>query len=137
MKINLNTRDVLVVLNVIILSALLYNSSAPFATAHQFQTSASTVSSSFNGKKTSSGQRYNSKAMTAASRTLPLGSKATVTNANTGKTATVTINDRGPFGTSGRGLDVSKAAANRLGAKGPVKVKVTPITGSAPRKKVH
>lgn len=64
--------------------------------------------------KTASGERMNPAAMTAAHRTLPFGTKLTVTNQRNGKSVTVRINDRGPF-IKGRVLDLSKAAAHQLG----------------------
>ena len=68
----------------------------------------------FHGKKTASGQIYNQNAMTAASRTLPLGTRVMVTNLDNGKEVEVTINDRGPYA-KGRIIDLSKAAARKLG----------------------
>ncbi len=53
-------------------------------------------------------------AMTAAHKTLPLGSKIRVTNKFNGRSIIVRINDRGPF-IAGRILDLSKGAANQLG----------------------
>jgi rare lipoprotein A len=79
----------------------------------------------FEDKKTASGDHFDSNSLTAASPTLPLGSKAVVTNLENGKKTHVTINDRGPYA-KGRILDVSKAAAKKLGMTkdGAVKVKV-------------
>lgn len=70
----------------------------------------------FHGKKTASGERFNENAMTAAHKTLPLGTVVKVTNQRTGKSIKVTINDRGPF-VKGRIIDLSKAAAAKLGTK--------------------
>ena len=56
----------------------------------------------------------NPDAMTAAHRSLPFGTKVKVTNKLNGKSVTVRINDRGPF-VKGRVIDVSKAAARKLG----------------------
>nr|WP_245256539.1 septal ring lytic transglycosylase RlpA family protein [Bartonella tamiae] len=64
--------------------------------------------------KTASGEMMNPSAMTAAHKTLPLGSKIRVTNQRNGKTIIVRINDRGPF-IRGRVLDLSKGAASQLG----------------------
>lgn len=77
----------------------------------------------FDGKKTASGERFNQNAMTAAHRTLPMGSVVKVTDQRTGKTIKVTINDRGPF-SGGRIIDLSKGAASKLGfiARGTTKV---------------
>lgn len=90
--------------------------------------SASWYGSRFHGKKTSSGERYNMHAMTAAHKTLPIPSYARVTNLANGKSVVVRINDRGPFH-SGRVMDVSKAAAAKLGFinKGTAKVRVEQI----------
>ncbi len=68
----------------------------------------------FHGRKTASGERYDQNAMTAASRTLPLGTRVKVTNLENGKTVEVTINDRGPY-VDGRIIDLSRAAARKLG----------------------
>ena len=68
----------------------------------------------FNGKPTSSGERYNMYAMTAAHKLLPIPSYARVTNLRNGRSVVVRINDRGPFH-SHRIIDLSYAAANKLG----------------------
>jgi rare lipoprotein A len=77
----------------------------------------------FNGKKTASGERFNQNAMTAAHKTLPMGTVVRVVDQRTGKSIKVTINDRGPFA-KGRIIDLSKAAAAKLGfqARGHTKV---------------
>ena len=74
---------------------------------------------------TASGETFNQHALTAAHRTLPLGTEATVTNLETGQSVTVTINDRGPY-VPGRQLDLSQAAAQQIGLtkKGVAKVKI-------------
>lgn len=64
--------------------------------------------------KTASGERMNPSALTAAHRSLPFGSKVIVTNQRNGRSVVVRINDRGPF-IKGRVIDVSKAAAQKLG----------------------
>ena len=66
------------------------------------------------GKRTASGERFNMYQMTAAHRTLPLGTIVRVTNPVNGKTVKVRINDRGPY-VKGRMLDLSAAAAKALG----------------------
>lgn len=66
------------------------------------------------GGPTSSGERFDMNAMTAAHRTAPLGSRLKVTNLNNGRTIVVRINDRGPF-VRGRIIDLSRAAAGELG----------------------
>ncbi|HWH18835.1 MAG TPA: septal ring lytic transglycosylase RlpA family protein [Allosphingosinicella sp.] len=65
------------------------------------------------GNRTASGERFNPNALTAAHRTLPMGTKLKVTNKANGKSVVVRINDRGPF-SKGRILDVSRAAAERI-----------------------
>lgn len=86
------------------------------------------------GQKTASGEPYDPKALTAASKTLPLGSVVKVTNPENGKSVKVRINDRGPF-VPGRSLDLSKRAAERIGIvhRGVARVKVSksPATPAA------
>jgi rare lipoprotein A len=68
----------------------------------------------FVGRKTSTGERYNPNALTAASKTLPIGSVVRVINPENGHSVSVRINDRGPF-LPGRSLDLSRRAARKLG----------------------
>jgi rare lipoprotein A len=72
-------------------------------------------------KITASGQKFNPNALTAAHKTLPFGTKIRVTHK--GKSVIVRINDRGPF-IKGRHLDLSRAAARRIGCGGICKVTV-------------
>lgn len=69
----------------------------------------------FHGQRTSSGELYNNKELTAAHRTLPFGSKVKVTNVQNGKSVVVKINDRGPHSKS-RIMDLSKAAFEQIGS---------------------
>lgn len=69
------------------------------------------------GRRTASGERFDSYEFTAAHRTLPFGTRVCVRSAITGKAVVVRINDRGPF-TKGRVIDLSKAAAQELGLAG-------------------
>ncbi len=80
----------------------------------------------FHGKKTANGEIYNQNAMTAAHKTLPLGSVVEVKNLENGKKIIVRINDRGPF-IHGRIIDLSKKGAAKLGMldSGIAKVRVT------------
>jgi rare lipoprotein A len=71
----------------------------------------------FHGNKTANGERYDMHKLTAAHRTLPLGSIAVVRSSTTGREVTVRINDRGPFA-RGRVLDLSYAGAKTLGMIG-------------------
>ena len=66
----------------------------------------------FAGHPTSSGEIYNPEGLTAASKTLPLGSHVRVTNPDTGRSVVVRINVRGPY-VRGRSLDLSHGAARR------------------------
>lgn len=67
------------------------------------------------GNRTASGDIYDPRALTAASRDLPFGTILRVVREDTGATVVVRINDRGPFGNRSRILDVSRAAAEALG----------------------
>jgi rare lipoprotein A (peptidoglycan hydrolase) len=83
-------------------------------TEHIISGIASWYGPGFHGKKTASGEIYDQTKFTAAHKTLPLGSKARVTNLDNGSTVVVEITDRGPF-VAGRIIDVSRAAAGALG----------------------
>ena len=77
----------------------------------------------FHGKRTASGEIFNKNAMTAAHRSLPFGTKVQVTNLRNGRTVLVRVNDRGPH-VRGRMIDLSQAAAKKIGLKGLVRVKL-------------
>jgi rare lipoprotein A (peptidoglycan hydrolase) len=89
------------------------NSSRP-ATKHALNGTASWYGPGFHGKKTASGEIYDQNKLTAAHKSVPLGSKARVTNLENGNSVEVEINDRGPF-VKGRIIDLSRAAAGALG----------------------
>lgn len=78
------------------------------------QGSASWYGKKFHGRKTSSGEIFNMYLATAAHRSLPLPTYATVTNLDNGKKVLVKINDRGPF-YADRIIDLSYAAAVKIG----------------------
>ncbi len=88
----------------------------------------------FNGRRTTSGEVFSEHSLTAASKTLPLGSRVRVTNLSTGRSVVVKVNDRGPF-VRGRSLDLSEAAARRIGIAhaGVAKVKVTRLNANRGR----
>jgi len=65
-------------------------------------------------QRVASGGWFNPNAMTAAHKTLPFGTRVRVTNVRNGRSAVVTINDRGPY-VAGRVIDLSKAAAGAVG----------------------
>ena len=79
----------------------------------------------YHNRRGSNGEIYDMHAMTAAHRTLPLGSIVRVTNPETGEAAIVRITDRGPF-IEGRVIDLSQAAAKRIGLvqKGTARVRL-------------
>ena len=77
---------------------------------------ASFYSHRLTGRKTASGEAYDPNALTAAHRTLPLGTQLQVVNPKNDRSVVVTVNDRGPI-PKNRVLDVSSAAADRLGMK--------------------
>ena len=87
----------------------------------------------FHGKKTSNGEIYDMYAMTAAHKTLPLGTYVRVHNLENGREIEVRINDRGPF-VRGRIIDLSYTGAKRIGIVGPGTARVevvalgTPVT---------
>lgn len=86
---------------------------------------ASFYGTKFHGKATASGEKYNQFALTAAHKTLPLGTIVKVTNAQNNKSVFVKVNDRGPF-IKGRVIDLSTKAADILGYrnKGTAYVKI-------------
>jgi rare lipoprotein A (peptidoglycan hydrolase) len=79
---------------------------------------ASWYGGNFHGRLTANGDTYDQFKMTAAHRLLPLGSVVRVTNPENGREVEVLVNDRGPF-IKGRIIDLSYAAAERLGAVFP------------------
>lgn len=87
----------------------------------------------YHNRRGSNGEIYNMNAMTAAHRTLPLGSIVRVTNVKTGDSAIVRITDRGPF-VEGRIIDLSLAAAKKLDVwrPGTAMVKVEVLQTPAP-----
>jgi rare lipoprotein A len=102
---------------------------------------ASSYGQEFQGKTTANGEKFDKNDLTAAHPSLPLGTKAKVTNLRNGKSVDVRINDRGPY-VKGRDIDVSQGAAKKLditkSGTAPVKIEAklpsseTPIaSGSA------
>jgi rare lipoprotein A len=100
------------------LSATLDAEDAVFASEAELQLlgsgRASYYADKFDGRRTASGEIFDQDELTAAHRTLPMGSLVKVTCEKTGRSVTVRVNDRGPF-TGSRVIDVSKAAARELG----------------------
>jgi rare lipoprotein A len=99
---------------------------------------ASFYAKQFSGKPMADGVPMDPQGDNAASRTLPLGTTAKVTNVETGKTAIVTIEDRGPY-VDGRLVDLSPGTAAKIGLtpkKGITKVVVAPIAVPLPNGKI-
>ncbi len=102
----------------LLISTLILSSTAPVSASI-----ASWYGGKFHGRLTASGERYNKHAMTAAHKTLRFGSKVRVTNLRNGKSAVVCINDRGPY-VRGRSIDLSRAAARKIGMHGIARIKM-------------
>jgi len=92
------------------------NGSAATQPIHKQVGEASWYGPGFQGQETANGETFNQKEMTAAHPSLPMGTKAKVTNLENGKKVEVRINDRGPY-TGNRAIDLSSAAANKLDMK--------------------
>ena len=86
----------------------------------------------FHRRRTASGELFDMRALTAAHRTLPFGTRVCVRSLLTGRAVEVRINDRGPFH-PGRVIDLSQAAAEKLGSKGLgiKQVALAPLTQGA------
>ena len=88
----------------------------------------------FHGQQTANGDKFDQNEMTAAHPSLPMGTKASVTNLENGKKVQVTINDRGPYADN-RAIDLSKAAAKKLDMLGDGTAKVKIETKSIKKNK--
>ena len=86
------------------------------------------------GRKTANGDRFDQNDLTAAHPTLPLGTEATITNLDNGKSVRVIINDRGPYA-KGRDLDLSRAAARQIGVteNGAAPVRIDAVVTPKPQ----
>ncbi len=82
----------------------------------------------FNGRRMANGRRFDPRSASAAHRTLPFGTKVLVTNLRNGRSATATVEDRGPLVRS-RIIDLSPRVAEHLGmvVQGVARVRVTPV----------
>jgi rare lipoprotein A len=100
---------------IVFAAAIVFPGSSP--TGAFAENGVASVYSSESGNRTASGQPLNTRALTAAHRSLPFGSKVRVSNRRNGRSVIVTINDRGPF-VRGRVIDVTPAAARELGFSG-------------------
>lgn len=98
---------------------------------------ASIYANRFAGRRMANGRPMDPRDDNAASKTLPLGTRALVRNLETGKSAVVTIEDRGPF-VPGRVVDLSPATAQQIGLsrkEGVAPVEVIPLEVPAPGRK--
>lgn len=82
----------------------------------------------FHGRQTSNGEIYNMHGLTAAHKTLPMGTWLVVKNLENAQEVTVRVNDRGPF-SKGRIIDLTRTAANNLGflGRGTARVRITAL----------
>ena len=94
------------------------------AVGSPFSGEASWYGGSFQGRRTASGEPFNTNDLTAASRTLPFGTRLRVCRVS--RCVEVRINDRGPY-VGGRVLDLSRAASSALGYAGVAFVTATPV----------
>lgn len=94
---------------------------------------AAVYSDRLNGHRTASGQRYHRNALTTAHKSLPFGTRIKVTNTKNRRSVELVVNDRGPT-QAGRILDISAAAAKRLGISrhGMAEVSIE-VVGEAPQ----
>ena len=108
---------------------------APIGVHRQWRqiTRASWYGNEFKGKRTADGTRFNPQHLTAAHRTLKLGTKVKVTDLTSGRSVIVQINDRGPYA-DGRGIDLSYAAARQLGMvrRGVARVQIETVRNDTP-----
>jgi rare lipoprotein A len=81
--------------------------------SYKKEANASYYADKFNGKRTTSGTRFDNNKYTAAHRKLPFGTRVKVTNIANGKSVVVEITDRGPF-SRGREIDLSKRAFREI-----------------------
>jgi len=79
------------------------------------------------GRRSASGERVSSGALTAAHKTLPFGTMVRVTNTRTNRSVVVRINDRGPF-VRGRVIDLTPAGARAIGMSGLAPVSLAVVS---------
>jgi rare lipoprotein A len=127
----MKTRHHYALVSSVLFSTLLYSSSVIAAN----QTGIASVYANGDGhawSKTANGERVNPNALTAAHKSLPFGTRVTVTNKRNGRSVTVRINDRGPF-VRGRIIDLTPAGARAIGLSGLASVALTVVGSSASR----
>lgn len=99
---------------VLLLTLFKLNSASAQLLGKEEQGKASFYSQIFDGRETSSGEKFNQKELTAAHRSLPINTMIEVTNLSNNKSVVVRVNDRGPFHHK-RLIDLTRAAAEHLG----------------------
>jgi rare lipoprotein A len=118
----------------IVVVSSVFTASTSFASSSASSDNGYFVKASYyaSGTLTASGERFDRDGFTAASRTLPFGTRLHVTNPATGRSVIVRINDRGPF-VRGRDLDLAKGAADALGmiVQGTATVKIVRLSRAA------
>lgn len=82
------------------------------------------IASVYSNEKTANGEYAHADRLTAAHRTLPFGTRVLVTNASSGRSVIVRINDRGPY-IAGRIIDLTPAGAKAIGSNGLAQVTLT------------
>jgi len=108
----------LIVTTVATLSPTIASAEPSAASAQKTQAGqASWYGPGFHGRRTASGETFNTNDLTAAHRTLPFGTRVRVVNKKTGRSVVVRINDRGPYA-HGRVIDLSRASAQAIGITG-------------------
>jgi rare lipoprotein A len=114
--------------HIFLLAAALCCAHPGYSLNRPFSGNASYYGKRLQGHRMANGRRYNRRALTAATRRLPLGSHARVTSLRTHRSVKVTVTDRGPF-KKHRVIDLSEAAARRLGMmhRGIDRVRVVPM----------
>ena len=108
---------------ILILAGFFLGTAPLFASIYKTDVTASYYAEDFHGKKTSNGERFNMNDFTCAHKSLPFNTILKVTNLANGKSCEVRVNDRGPF-VLNREIDLSKAAATKLGMIGTGTTKV-------------
>jgi rare lipoprotein A len=118
-------RNILILLFIVLALVLFFENHEPPYTETG---TASYYANSLQGNLTANGEIYNHDSLTAAHRTLPLGTFIKVENLDNGKTVVVKVNDRGPF-VQNRILDLSRSAFKEISplSKGIVEVKIVEI----------
>lgn len=101
-----------------VLTCMAANANAESCVASQYG-----IGDGLQGSKTANGERFNTYALTAAHKTLPMGTRVRVTNLKNGKSVIVRINDRGPY-VYRRCIDLSRVAASAIDMDGLAQVSV-------------